>query len=89
MVKKDRQRAAELFLSTCKGMGFVESCVGLGNLYLSSKEGKYPFMEVLIPLYYSRCGQGLRKGTGNVRHGLQGRVNGRLQQRRIGVAERV
>lgn len=43
MVKKDRQRAAELFLSTCKEMGFVESCVGLGNLYLSSKgEGKYP-----------------------------------------------
>jgi len=34
-VKKEPCKAAELFHTTCKEMGFTESCLALGNMHLS------------------------------------------------------
>ncbi|KAL5487065.1 hypothetical protein EMCRGX_G019623 [Ephydatia muelleri] len=64
VVKKDRPRAAELFLSTCKQMGFVESCVGLGNLYLSSKGDDKDFGKAL-EMYDTACKGGSMGGCNN------------------------
>lgn len=64
VAKKDRQRAADLFLSTCKQMGFVESCVGLGNLYLSGV-GQTKDLGKALEMYDTACQGGSMGGCNN------------------------
>ena len=37
MLKKDLQKASEVFETTCKEMRFNDSCLALGNMYLTGQ----------------------------------------------------
>ncbi len=51
MVKKDPQQALELFRKTCEEMKLSESCLALGNMYLTGK-GEYQISPPPVPQLY-------------------------------------